>query len=591
MITRILFSTFLFAFACQATAQVNFKASADKYKVGRNEEFTISFKVNQKSQNFTPPSFGRLKITSGPNQSVSSIGGFGTTRSYSETFSYTLRASKAGKYTIGSAGITINGKRYKSEPFVITVSNSIERSKNPNDPQAIAAELVKIRVNTSKTTVYQGEPIIASFDVYFKTQISAPSLLEEPDYTGFYQENIDPVRISTDGKRVLDNKEYNYAVVGRRMLLPQSTGDFKLGSIDMEIPTSIPSNQRDIFGRRVSRTINFTSSAYFPKIKVKPLPEANKPSNFNGAVGQYKMDVEVSRNELTANESVTIKVSLSGAGNIKLVELPNPEFPSAFEVYDPKYSEKITTDIGGMRGKKTFEYLLIPRYGGSYKIPPIQFSYFDTKSKSYKTLSSENIELVVSGGPSQPQGPNTNGGFPSAGKEDVTFLNKDIIYIKTKDSKLNLKGNANFPFKGFYLGLTFPIMASIGIILFFLFKKNQEGDQAKMKQGKAGKLARKQLQEAKKMLEANDRDGFYQALSTALLGYFSDKLGLGKSQLNKDIIKEELDKRKVENSSISKALDMMERADLARFTSASSNLESDYKETVIVITEIEKQLT
>lgn len=590
MITRILFSFLLIFIGSTAVGQVSFKASVDKSKVSRNEEFTVSFKVNQKAQSFSPPSFGRLRVTSGPNQSVSSVGGFGTTRSYSETFSYTLTGSKPGNYTIGSAGVTVGGKRYKSEPFVVSISNSSTRKTNPNDPQAIAGELVKIRVNTSKTTVYQGEPIIASYDVYFATQISAPGLVEEPDYTGFYKENIDPVRITTDGKKVLDNREYNYAVVGRRLLLPQRSGTFKLGSIDMRIPTSIPSNQRDIFGRKVTRTINYTASAYFPTITVKPLPESNKPSNFNGAVGQYSMDVEVSRNELSADESVTLKISLSGSGNIKLVELPEPEFPNAFEAYDPKYTENIKTDINGMRGKKTYEYLLIPRYGGTYKIPPVEFSYFDTKSKKYKTLRSDNFELKVIGGASQPKG-SSSSGFPSAGKEDVTFINKDILFIKISDSKLNLKGDSFFPSKGFYFGLALPVLGSLAMIILLFFKNNGGGDQTKAKQGKAGKLAQKQLQEAKKMLEANDRDGFYLALSSALLGYFSDKLSLGKSQLNQDIIKENLLSRKVENASISKALDMMNRADLARFTSASSNLESDYNETADVITDIEKQLT
>lgn len=590
MISRILLSIIFVLGAKTGIAQVSFSASLDKNKVAKNEEFTVVFKVNAQVSNFSPPSFGRLRVTSGPNQLLNSSGGIGNNRSFSQSFSYTLRAPKAGKYTIGSAGVSIGDKRYKSEPLVVTVVNSSQKPSNPNDPQAIAAKSVKLRVNTSKTTVYQGEPIIASFDVYFNTQISAPSLLDEPDYTGFYKENMDPVRISTDGKKTIGNTQYNYAVVGRRMLLAQRSGSFKLGDIEMNIPTSIPSKQRDFFGQRVRRSINFLANAEFPSITVKPLPENNKPANFNGAVGQYEMNVELSRNELTANESVTLKITLSGNGNIKLVDIPEPEFPNAFEAYDPKYSENIKTDIKGMRGKKSYEYLLIPRYGGTYKIPAVEFSYFDTKSKKYKSLKSENFEVTVTGGQAQPNGSTTKG-FPSAGKEDVTFLNKDILYIKTNDSELKMKGDHFFPSTSFYIGIILPIAGSLAIIILFLFKNNSREDQSKVKQGKAGKLARKQLQEAKKMLDLNDRDGFYQALSSALLGYFSDKLSLGNSQLNQDIIQEELILKRVEAESIKKALDMMDRADLARFTSASSNLESDYLETVDVITDIEKQLT
>ncbi len=590
IISRILFGLILIFGATNADAQVSFTASLDKSKVAKNEEFTVRFKVNTQVSNFSPPSFGRLRVTSGPNQIVNSSGGFGKNRNFSQTFSYTLRAPKAGKYTIGSAGVSIGDKRYKSEPLVVTVVNSTKKSTNPNDPQTIAAKSVKLRVNTSKTTVYQGEPIIASYDIYFNTNISAPRLLEEPNYTGFYKENMDPVRLTSDGKKTIGGTKYNYVVISRRLLLAQKSGTFNIGEIEMEIPTSIPSNQRDFFGQKISRTVNLLATAKFPTITVKPLPEYNKPANFNGAVGQYEMDVELSRNELTADESVTLKITLKGKGNIKLIEVPEPEFPNAFEAYDPKYSENIKTDINGMRGVKSYEYLLIPRYGGTYKIPAIEFSYFDTQSKQYKTLKSDKFELKVVGGPSQPKG-STVSGFPSAGKEDVTFLNKDILYIKTNNSELQLKGNRFFPSIGFYIGMFLPIAGSLAIIILFLFKNNTDEDQGKVKQGKAGKLARKQLQEAKKMLDLNDRDGFYQALSSALLGYFSDKLGLGNSQLNQDIIKEELLTKKVESNSIKKALDMMNRADLARFTSASSNLESDYQETVEVITDIEKQLT
>lgn len=583
MINRIGYISLFLILSFSSFAQVSFKAKADRYKVGRNEEFTVEFTINSKPNNFKGPNFDGFKVIGAPSQSETNyLGTSGLRQSYS--VAYTLMAKKPGKYTIGSAYAVVDEETYETRPFQITVTQETTR---PNSPYDLAEKMAFLKVLASKTTVYQGEPIVAAYKVYFKTNIGNPSLLEEPDYTGFFKENIDPKRIPTSSERY-NGEAYKTAVIHRRLLLPQKSGKIKPGAVEMRIPTPIPSNRRDIFGRRLNQTINQTASVRFPTITVKPLPESGKPDNFAGAVGRYSMDVSISRNEVEANESVTLKVKLSGDGNIKLIELPEPEIPSAFEAYDPKYSENIKVDIDGMRGSKTYEYLLIPRYGGTYKIPPVEFSYFDTKAKKYRTLSSNTFEITVNGGAAQPNTQSTGPG--QVNQEEVSFINKDILFIKTKPGNLALKGSSFFGSVGFYLGIALSGFASIAMILFFLFRKSRKEDQTKVKQGRANKVARKHLQEAKKMLDANDNDGFYQALSAALLGYFSDKLNIPNSRMSKDIIQEELSGKGVENSSIQKALELMNRAELARFTSAASNSSSDYEETATVITEIEKQL-
>ena len=267
--------------------------------------------------------------------------------------------SNEGAYTIGSAKIEVDGQTYTTKPFQITVTKTSARPKDPNDPYSIAARNAFLKVQASRTSVYVGEPIVASYKIYFKMNISQPELLKEPSYTGFYKENITAKRATTSEERYRDETYQTYKAM-EMLLIPQKAGDLKPGTVEMKIPTQIPTRRRDFFGRQLTQTVNQTATTDFPTLRVRALPTKGKPDDFAGAVGSYKMDVSISRNELSANESVTLKVKISGNGNIKLVELPKPEMPNAFEVYDPKYSEKISVNANGMSGSKTYEYLLIP---------------------------------------------------------------------------------------------------------------------------------------------------------------------------------------------------------------------------------------
>ncbi len=584
---KILLGVALFSLSFSAWSQVSFTAKANRTIVGKNEEFTVEFRVNSRGKDFKAPSFENFRVLSGPNTSFSSYMDNSGIRQVA-SYSYILRPVREGTYNIGQASIRAEGKTYRTQPLTIKVTAQSQKPSNPNDPRSKAAKNVLLRVITNKTSLYQGEPLVASYKVYFSTDIGNPEMLEEPDYTGFYRKDIDIKRITTRRERY-QGKDFTTGTIRQMVLIPQRSGSIKPGAVEYKIPTQISSGRRDIFGRMIGKTVNLNISRDFPTLEVKPLPLKNQPSDFSGAVGNYKLDVSLSRTEVTADESITLKIKVSGSGNLKLLEIPEPEVPSAFEVYDPKYSEKISVGATGMNGSKTYEYLLIPRYNGDYKIPPVSFSYFDPDEKRYKTINSEEFTVKVSGGSNQPA--TTGGQIAVPGKENVDFINEDILFIKTDIGKLQDKNKTFYGSRLFYGILLGLGLAFLAMLTYFFTAYNRQGDLIKAKQQKASKLARKHLGQAKKELSNNQKEAFYTALSNAIWGYFSDKLNIPLSKMTKETIIENLTEKGIDGELIEKVTEIMGKAELARFTSISdSDPASDYEKTTVVITDIEKQL-
>lgn len=573
-------------FSATLWGQVNFTARANKTTVGQNERFTVEFKINAEAKGFQAPSFDGFRVLSGPNPSYSTyMNNSGI--SYNISYSYILQPTKQGTFTIGAASIKAEGETYQSKPLEITVVQSAPRSNNPNDPQNQAEDLVKLRALASKTSLYVGEPFVLSTKLYFRNGVGRISNISMPDYKGFYQENIEINHVRTD-RETLDGQQYEAGVIGQTMLIPQQPGPANLGSVDLTIPVNLPTGRRDIFGRQLVRPTEVDLSARVPTITVKALPETGKPSDFSGAVGNYDMKVSLSRTELTADESITLKITVSGSGNIKLIDVPEPEIPNAFEVYDPKVSENISVGGFGMRGSKTYEYLLIPRYGGTYKIKPVVFSYFDPSSKSYKTQRSEEYSITVTGGAAQPKGQN---GFAASEKEDVNFISKDILFIKTSGGSFNRMGSRFFASLWFYILIGGLLVLPLAFMAWQGAWARHTPDRAAVARQKASKKARKTLALAKKELDAGDNASFYAALNTALWNYFSDKFNIPKSQLSKENIREKLSDQQVSAEAIQQVLELMAKAEMARFTAmGTAQPQADYAETVDVITKIENQV-
>lgn len=567
-------------------AQIQFTAKANKYVVGQNENFTIEFKINENGRNFKAPDLSDFVVLSGPNPSQYSSYSNVSGRSFSLAYNYQLRPRNRGTFIIGTASIDAAGDTYRTEPMKIAVVTQAAQPANPNDPQAVAAAGAFFRIITNKKTVYRGEPLIASYKLYTKLNVSSPQVRKEPPMSGFYKEDIDLGRITTKAERY-KNENFSTGIVRQLVLIPQKTGVLKPGEVEMIIPTVVEAGGRDIFGFRRRQQINQVSIQSYPAITVKPLPENGKPSNFSGAVGDYTFSVTCSKTKLKADESITFKVEMKGSGNIKLASLPKPEFPAAFEAYDPKYKENISVSINGMRGSKSNEYLLVPRYGGKYKIPAMEFSFFNVDRGRYETIKSQPFEITVEGSAANP---NAGGATISAEKEGVTFLGRDILTLKT-DLELSKKSKPFFG-SGLFYGV---LIAGLGLLLLIIalgvYLSNRKVDYTLQRQTKASKKARKRLALAKKELDANNTDGFYEALANALWGYFGDKLNIAPSKLSKEFIGENLKQKGADEASVDRVLAMLSQAEMARYSAdASLKPKEDYEEAAVLITKIDAQL-
>ncbi len=568
-----------FAICLVANGQVKFTATASQTKVGKNEAIQVQFAVNAEASNFKAPSFSGFRVEQGPSRYIQQSNYNGRV-SLQLSYTYVVRPTQTGVLTIGAASIDAGGETYTTQPLSITVTEKSPRANDPNDPYSIAARSAFVKVIPTKTTVYLGEPFTTYYKLYFNSDVGRYQIPNEPDYEGFFKEDIPQNRIDVKEDQYNGTK-YNSALLKQFVLIAQRSGTFKPGSLEAILPTQI------VYRRRY-RTIEQTSTDNFPTVTVKPLPEKGKPSNFAGAVGDYKFEVSVSRNELSASESVTLKISLSGSGNIKLIDAPKPSVPNAFEVYDPELQDQIKVNGSGMSGSKTYEYLLIPRYGGTYKIPPMSFSYFDPRRERYETITSEELQITVTGGAAQPAG---EGGIAAAETEKVGFIGKDILFIKTNAGSFTKKGQSFLGSTFFYTMLGISGAAFAGMLGYFFLVYNRQKDYRAERSMKASKLARKHLAKAKKELDNNNKEGFYLALTSALWGYFSDKFSIPNSKLTKELIEEKLLEKGLGAETTARLMEMMNRAEMARFTSTASFIASkDYEDTALLITQIDKEV-
>lgn len=566
-------------------AQVSFKAVISRDQVSVGQRFTIEFKVNQQGQDFNPPSFQGFKVLGGPNTSYSSFMDNRGTR-LEISYGYVLKAIKEGDFTIGPAFIKVDGETYRTEPVKIRVN---EAKQNKQDGQP---DLAFAKVLVNKTEVYQGEPIYASYRIYYREGLGLQplSINSEPDLEGFYKEDIEVKRFEED-REYFNGLPYGAGNLREMVVIPQRNGQLNPGPLMLTLPVSYYSNQRDAwnFRRRVSRELDLSAS--FPSIKVKPLPLKGKPQNFSGAVGSFKMNAELSSTEVDTDGSIRLRIRIEGSGNIKFVDLPKVEFPSAFEVFDPEIKESSRVGSFGMRGYKEIEYLLVPRYKGTYKVKPIVFSFFNTKTGKYERLESETFEIMVSGDSNQAISSRSSLSADGDASEEVDFLNKDILFIKTKAGPWKNKNEQFLNSRSFFGFLISTAALILSLIALWYRKRHELENYDSLRMQRAGKMARKKLQKAQKALKQGDAEIFYAELETAILGFFSDKLQVGVSTLNKDFIRDKLQEKNCAEADVQHILDLLSKAEMARFTGIKMEAaEQDYQAAQRVLTEIEKQL-
>ncbi|MGB2282881.1 MAG: BatD family protein [Flavobacteriaceae bacterium] len=578
---------FLMFLSSISSAQVVFEAKASKTQLGVNERLRIDFTMNEDGDNFTPPSFEGFKVVGGPSQSIKNYSINGK-RSFSKSYSYFLSPTKRGVFTIGQSSIEINGESYKTAPMKITVTTAVDIPKDPNDPNYIASENIHLVAEVSTTNPYLNEPVSVVYKLYVaeNTGVRNWSELDSPRYNDFWSQNID-----VKGQNVREGKykgeDYRYAVLKKTVLYPQKTGKLNIEPLTLDVSVEVPSKRRDVFGRLITTTANLTVTAGKRTINVKPLPSAGRPKDFSGAVGRFDFSLSSSKKKLEVTEAFNLKLKVSGNGNLKLFELPKPKLPSALEVYEPEHSEKVSTNLSGMKGSVTDTYTVVPNDQGRYPIPAVSFSYFDLKSEAYKTIKSN--ELVVSVTGSSGVTPTGDSNTNEVQKTNVTALSKQFFSFKSNADLEPIAQNTFYNTKLFWWLFLGPLLLIPLLIIFTRKQEKRAMDVAGNKTRRTNKLARKYFGSAKKAI--GEKEAFYVALERALHNYLKSRLKIETSELSKEKIALLLEKRGVDQLYVQSFLNIIESCELARYTPLqASDMTRAYKKSVEIINTLDKQL-
>lgn len=605
--------TLIFLFACIAIGanayadDVRFTTSAPDVVVN-GTQFKLTYSINTGNvKDFRVPALNGFDVLMGPSrskQSSTQIINGNYTSTTSITYTYILMPKEEGTFTIPGATIVANGESMKSNDVKIKVlppdKADAARGNGSSDGTAqgssasgskISGKDLFITATASKTNVYEQEAILLTYKVY--TVLNLTSLSGKmPDLKGFHTQEVELPRNKTFSLEHYNGRNYKTVVWSQYILFPQQSGELEIPSITYEgivaqqVHTDDPF---EAFFNGGSNYVEVRKNITTPKlvVHVSPLP-AGKPEGFSGGVGEFSVNSSISTKELKTNDAVTIKLVISGTGNMKLISAPEVDFPKDFEVYDPKIDNKFTLTKNGLSGNKVIEYLAIPRHAGTYKIPPIEFSYFDLQTKSYKTLKTEAYELDVAKGKG-------NAGQVLAdftNKEDLKVLGKDIRFIKMNDTSVRRKGDFFLGSMAYYLWYIVPLCLFVMIVLVCRKQAVANADLAKVRTRKANKTAVKRMRYANKLLSENKKNEFYDEVLKALWGYISDKLSMPVSQLSKDNIESELSGHGISKEVIGNFIGTLNECEYARYAPGEGDEAMDklYASAVSVISEMENQI-
>lgn len=565
-------------------AQVQFEAKVSKTTLGLNERLRIDFVMNIDGDNFNEPSFDGFRVIAGPSQQVSQSWVNGRS-SFEKIYSYYLLPSQKGTLTIRQATIEYNGQLYKTSPIKINVTAAVELPKDPNDTSISADNNIYLVADISKTNPYINEPITVVYKLYFSYNIGITNWreLNKPKYNDFWSQNIDIKQLVAE-EGMFKGEKYRYVVLRKTVLYPQKSGKLEIEPLSLDIDVQLPTNRRNMFGQMVLKDDSKRVSAGAKTIAVRALPEAGKPADFSGAVGNFDFKVTPSKTSLKNGESLDLVVSVSGKGNMKLFNLPKPVVPNALEMYDAVHNEQVSTSLAGMSGKISDSYTIIPQYKGNYPIKPMQFSYFDLGSGTYKTITSSEVMINILDGPTD-----TRAVASSSSDKNKISSAEQFKFIKLKTNLVPVAENDFFG-SNLYLGLLFAPFLLLPLIVLFKNKKEAiDGDIVGNRIKMNNRLAKKYLSEAKKQI--NNKEPFYVALEKAMHNFLKAKLHIETSEMSKDNIKELLLNRNAKPEAVNDFIALTENCEVARYApSSTATIQQDFDKAVLIISELEKQI-
>ena len=591
-------------------AQAKFYASAPK-TIPVNQTFQLKYTLeNANGGNLKLPALNDFQLIGGPNTSTSMQWVNGNV-TQSVTYSYVLKPKKEGTFKIGKATITVSGVNMESNEVTVEVGKPVQqqqRQRNPYDPcddpffdqqeepEVPQAEMEKqlkdevfFKLSVNRNSVYKGEMLTATYRLYFRQNLGGFNITKAPAFDGYWSQEVelDPKRRPT--VEVVNGKQYHVVDILKYNLYPQRAGSVPISACELVTVVQVPVRGRsvfDIFGRVQQVEMNLKATAV--AVNVKELPEEGKPADFHGVVGKFTVESKLSSKEAKTDEPITYTVKISGTGNLKFIDAPLVKMPETFEVYDPKVKENITNGANGLTGTKQYDYLIIPRQPGEFKIEANNFSYFDPATGKYVTIPAPEFAVKVTGEPSK----NVNTNIPAANaKEDVAELGSDIRYIKTNTPEFE-RDNSVLASAGLALAYTAPFLLFIGLVA--LKRRNQHlaADVIGVKRRRAIGLAKKRLNAAEKFLAQQDKNGFYNEVSRALWGYLGDKLNIDMASLSKDNVEEKLLARNVNPETVAKLKGLLSTCDIALYApvGGADEMKQNYEVAMNLMADFEEEI-
>ena len=571
--------------------------------VATGEQFRLTYTVNtQDVSDFRAGDIpDELEVLIGPNRSMQSsyqmINGH-TSSSSSITYTYIVRATKNGSFTIPPAHVVVGGKSIASNTLTIKVSGSPSSSSSGSSRQhaneegeirdagsQISGSDLFIKVSANKKRVHEQEPILLTYKVY--TLVGLTSLRGDmPDLKSFYTQEVDLPQQKSFSIETFNGRPYKTTTWSQYVMFPQMTGKLEIPSITFEgivVQQNRNIDPFEAFFNGGSGYIEVKKKIQAPGIEIQVDPLPQRPANFSGGVGKFNISAQFDKTEIKANDPVSMRLIVSGTGNLKLIKQPLVNFPKDFDKYEPKVTDKTKLTSNGIEGSMIYDILVVPRHQGKYEIPPVEFTYFDTSENAYKTIKSESFTLDVAKG----SGAGTVNDF--SGQTDLQELTKDIRYIKTGETRQHSLDDFFFGSTGYWISLS--VLALLFISLFIIFRQRaiDNANVTKMRGKKANKVAAKRLKKAARLMADNKQGEFYDEVLRALWGYVGDKLNIPVEQLSHDNISQRLSERSVGEDTVSQFMGALDECEFERYAPGDpkGNMNKVYDKAISAIEKIE----
>lgn len=620
---------------CAFAQDFRFTTTVSSNPVALDEPFQIQFMIENgvNVTSFNPPDFKDFDLLQGPSQSMGQSIMNGRRSEYIALI-YVLQAKRVGSFTIAGAQARVNGNVVKSNPVLIEVRRGASASQQqaPQQPpsaggygprggrdESVDGVLKKgenineklrknifVKVDVDKTNLYEGDQLTATYKLYTRLPTNS-SVTKVPAFKGFSAKDIELPNPPQATEEMVNGQLFKVFTIRKTLLFPLQSGNLELEPVEVDNQVRLvklvqnkrrgkdpfdeffndPSFRDPFFDDFFNRPdveyedVPYKTQCNPVKITVKPLPVDGRPTSFNGAVGRFNMTAEVNKSKLSTDEALTLKVTISGQGNVNLLNNPKIDVTSGFEAYDPKVTDNIEKNSNPLSGSRTFEFVLMPTEAGEHVIPPVEFSYFDPSANAYKTIKSASFPINI-----------TQGKKVKSEKQDYSVGRNELVGIESGIMPWVKKHTWFVSSVWFYLLLLIPVLIYAGAVFYKRRKDYNTTNAAVLKHRFANKVALKRLELAARYLKEGKDKAFYEETSRAVWGYLSHKLKIPFADLSKQLVQEKLTARSINGSNTSELFELIDNCEVALYAPGQDNrrMQGTYEKAVSIITNLEDAL-